>query len=95
MKHADILQLIYVSIDETNRQLPAERRLVKSPGTPLLGEGSVLDSLGLISLVVAFEEALDSACGIRFNLLEEEFLGDVTGPLRDVASLAAFVEART
>jgi D-alanine--poly(phosphoribitol) ligase subunit 2 len=94
MEHADVLQLIYASIDETNRQLPAERRLVKSPQTLLLGEGSVLDSLGLISFIVAFEEALESVRGIRFNLLEEEFLGDATGPLRDVRSLAAFVEAR-
>jgi hypothetical protein len=94
MEHADVLQLIYASLDQTNRQLPAERRVAKTPETALLGERSTLDSLALINFIVAFEEAVEQAQGVRLNLLEEEILGDPAGPLRDVASLAAFVQAR-
>ena len=94
MEHADILKIIYDSLDETNRQLPADGQLEKSADTALLGDGSRLDSLGLIVFLVSFEEALEAAHGLRFNLLEEEFLGDPDGPLRDVRSLAAFVEER-
>ncbi len=94
MEHADIIDLIYASLGETNRQLPADRQLEKSADTPLLGDGSRLDSLGLIIFLVSFEEALERTHGVRFNLLEEEFLGDPDGPLRNVRSLAAFVQER-
>ncbi len=94
MEHTDILRIIYDSVDETNRQLPADGQLEKSLDTALLGDGSRLDSLGLIMFLVSFEEALDAVHGVRFDLLEDEFLSDPEGPLRNVRSLAAFVQER-
>jgi len=92
MEQIDILTLIYASIDETNRQLPVDGRLEKSPDTLLLGDGSQLDSLSLITFVVAFEEALEQTHGARYNLLDEGFLGNPEGPLKSVRTLATFVE---
>lgn len=92
MEETNLLRIIYDSVDETNRQLPADRHLDKNPETVLLGEGSHLDSLGLISFIVSFEEALAAACGLRLNLLEGELLDDPTGPLRDIRSLVAYVQ---
>jgi len=91
MPDKDILDLVYGSIDEINRLLPADRRLEKSLDTALLGEGSELDSLSLINFIVAFEEALEQALGVRCNLLEEECLTDPTGPLKSIGSLVDFV----
>ncbi len=92
MSNKDTLTLVYDCIDELNRQLPAGSRLVKSPDTALLGEGSTLDSLSLINFIVAFEEALQSQRAISCNLLEEACLTDPDGPLRNVRSLVEFVE---
>jgi hypothetical protein len=94
MQHQDILNLAYFSIDETNRQLPAGDRLQKSPDTLLLGEGSGLDSLSLISFIVCFEEALEQAHGVRHNFLEEGFLQDPAGPLKSIGSLVEFIVQR-
>lgn len=91
MQVQEILALAYEAIDEVNRQLPPDNRIEKSPTTPLLGDGSTLDSLSLISFLVAFEEALEEAHGIRHDLLDDRFLGDPSGPLMSIESLAVFI----
>jgi D-alanine--poly(phosphoribitol) ligase subunit 2 len=89
--HPSTVELIvYKCIEELNHQLPAELKLQSSLDTILIGEGGVLDSLGLITLVVSLEEAMVEV-GIHTALLEEEFLVDSEGPLRTVGSLVDLI----
>jgi D-alanine--poly(phosphoribitol) ligase subunit 2 len=58
--------------------------------TPLFGEVGVLDSVGLVSLVVAVEQALEDEQGIRVSLADERALSQQNSPYRTVESLAAY-----
>ena len=49
------LQLIYSAVDEVNGQLPPAARLQKHRDTVLFGDGSALDSLAFVNLLVAVE----------------------------------------
>jgi acyl carrier protein len=94
MQQNDILTLVYRCIDEINRQLPPGGKLDKGLDTPLLGDGSKLDSLSLINFIVAFEEELEQTHRVRYNFLEESFLSNPSGPLNGVRSLVEFVQQR-
>ncbi len=58
--------------------------------TPLFGEVGVLDSVGLVSLVVAVEQALEDELGIRVSLADERALSQRSSPYRSVESLAGY-----
>lgn len=91
----DALDAIYQTIDEVNRQLPSGATLAKSKETVLLGEAGKLDSLGLITLLVSVEDALQSRLGIQITLLEEDALADSSGPYHTVGSLLDWILAKS
>jgi acyl carrier protein len=88
------LELIFDAVDEINGQLPPERRLEKSAGTILLGDGAVLDSLSFISLLVAIEQRVGQANASPVNLLDEVAKGEDATALRTLGTVAAYVVER-
>ncbi len=64
-------RVVYEAIDVVNHQLPRERRLAKSPDTVIVGAGGPLDSLGIVTFVVALEEKASDALGRPVTLLDD------------------------
>ena len=89
-----VINSIYRAVDEVNRQSPSHAQLSKEPTTILLGDGGVLDSLGLINLIVCIEEKIMSEMGTQVILLDEESLANPEGPYRSVESLATWILSR-
>jgi D-alanine--poly(phosphoribitol) ligase subunit 2 len=89
--HKAIQQISFQCIEELNRQLPSEAKLQTSLDTILVGEGGVLDSLGLITFIVSLEEALLEETGSHMALLKEELLVDSEGPFRTVGSMVSWI----
>ena len=58
--------------------------------TVLLGEGGCLDSLGLVTLVVALEEAIEDRYSKVVALADEKAFSEDRSPFRTVGSLALF-----
>ncbi len=58
--------------------------------TPLFGESGVLDSVGLVSLVVAVEQAIEDEQGVQVSLADERALSQQNSPYRTVGSLASY-----
>jgi D-alanine--poly(phosphoribitol) ligase subunit 2 len=87
------LELIYEAIDIVNQQLPSARRLARSPATVIVGPGGSLDSLGIVTFVLALEEHAGEAFGRPVPLLNPEWLGADDGPFRTVDSLLAYLMA--
>lgn len=83
-----ILEVIYRSIDEVNEQQPPDKRVGKSLDTVLLGEGSPLESLGVVNLIVALEQNLELRLGVSASLTDDERLYRSDSPLGTVRSLA-------
>ena len=88
------LLILYHCIDELNRLLPPELRLVKTEATVLVGDGGTLDSLSLISLIVNLEDKVEQATGRRIVVLEEDLLIDPEGAYRSIGSLVDWINAK-
>ena len=88
---SDILQSIYDTVEEVNRQLPNEQQLQRSPDTIIVGDGGVLDSLGVISFLVALEDRLSRETGNTITLLDEEIISKSDGPLKTIGHIEQFI----
>jgi acyl carrier protein len=86
--------IVYDAIDAVNQQLPAAKRLRKSPDTNIIGPGSALDSLAIINLVVAVEEKVADRTGVAVQLLDADMIGG-DSPFRTVDSLARHIAAQS
>ena len=58
--------------------------------TPLVGSQGVLDSLALVSLIVALEQELEDEYGLRVSLADEQALSQRRSPYRTVGTLADY-----
>ena len=58
--------------------------------TPLFGEDGMLDSMGLVSLVIAVEQAIEEQFERRVSLADEKALSQANSPYRTVNSLADY-----
>jgi hypothetical protein len=61
----DIIEIVYAAIDEFNQMQDDDEQLDKNPGTVLFSrpgytEKGVLDSMGIVNLLISIDEALDN-----------------------------------
>lgn len=92
MAYDRAIALVYDAIDVVNHQLPPARRLRKAPETVIVGVGGALDSLGVVTFVLALEEKTADA-GTAVTLLHEEMLVE-DSPLRTVESVSRYLAER-
>ena len=90
----DVLRLVHRAIDELNPQLPPDRRLEKAADSPVFGRAGRLDSLALVNLIVAIEQAIEDDFGVSVALADEKAVSQRSSPFRTVGSLAAYVRER-
>ena len=87
------LQAVYAALDQLNRRRPADRRLPKEPDTLLIGPEGRLDSLALVTFIVAVEEQIEDRFGRRISLTDDAVLSSDNGPMRSVGALALYLQA--
>jgi acyl carrier protein len=84
-------------IMQTAREIATEQGLAPEEALTrearLFGEGGLLDSLALVSLVIAVEQAVADRFGKSVSLADEKALSQHSSPYRTVASLAAYAAA--
>lgn len=91
MLQEQVLKAIYRAIDEVNLLLAEDAQIHKEETTVLLGDGAVVDSLGLINLIVAVEQCVEIDSGQAVMLTQDDALTQPNGPLQTVGSLANHV----
>lgn len=89
-----VTKAIYGAVDDVNKLLPRQSRLVKSPDSVIIGRSGKLDSLGLVNMIVAVESKIRAEFGISINLAEAGVMSQDKGPLRTIGTLANYVTAR-
>jgi acyl carrier protein len=87
----NIVAAIYRAVDWINGELPQDRQLVKAPETRLLGSQSVLDSMHLVSLIIAIEREVEDTFGVALTLADERALSMKESPFRSIQSLADYI----
>ena len=61
-----------------------------SAATALFGRDGILDSMGLVSLLISVEQALEDKYAVRISLADEKALSQAHSPYRTVSSLAEY-----
>ena len=72
--------------DQENADLPGSLNVE----TPLFGKRGIFDSLGVVSLVLAVEEAIREEHGEEDSLADERAMSQERSPFRTVGSLADY-----
>lgn len=87
----EISDLVLRAIERVNMARKPEARLAVSPDAPLFGDGSPLDSLGLVSLLIDVEEALQDR-GMQVTLSDARAMSQSNSPFRSVPALVAYIQ---
>lgn len=83
-----VFRLIYGVIERLNEQRKPDERIKRNADSVLMGSGGSLDSLGLVNLIVATEEAVEQEFGTPITLSENMEYGDERSPFHTINSLA-------
>lgn len=65
-----------------------------SEDTVLFGKNGALDSMGLVTLIVAVEQAIEDRFDASAGLADEKAMSQARSPYRSVASLADYAVAQ-
>jgi D-alanine--poly(phosphoribitol) ligase subunit 2 len=85
-----LISLIKEALQELNEQPEIKSIADSGNETPLFGQNGILDSLGLVSLVVAVEQAIEDEFGVSVSLADEKAMSQRNSPYRTIGSLAEY-----
>lgn len=85
-----ILQTIFDVVEEINMELPKEQLMEKSEDFVLFGRSSKLDSLGLVTFIVAIEQKFQEDLGVVITLADERALSQKRSPFATIGTLADY-----
>lgn len=86
-----VIQAIFSAVDEVNQQLPKEYRLEKSTETILFGRSGGLDSLGLVTMIVAAEQKIEEEFGVAIMLAGQKVMSQQNSPFQTIGTLVNYV----
>jgi len=86
----ELIALIIKVAGELNDQEEIELSDRLEPNTRLFGRDGLLDSMGLVALVIAVEQAIEEKYSVIVALADERALSQAKSPYRTVASLADY-----
>lgn len=87
-----MLNLVVKAVEE---QLQAANQKITgriNAETPLLGAGRVVDSIGLVTLIVDVENRVAEEVGKSISLMDDRAMSQSKSPFRTVGSLAEYLQ---
>ncbi len=87
-----ILDIIISQAKELNEQLTNKISVEQGADAPLFGRGGVLDSIALVTLVVAVEQAIEDEFDTALTIADEKAMSQKVSPFRTVGSLSEYVQ---
>ena len=93
MTETEISDLVLRAVRNINESRTPGTQLQVTPEAPLFGPDSPLDSLGLVSLLIDIEDALQDR-DLSVNLSDEKAMSQSRSPFRSVPALVAYIQQR-
>lgn len=90
----DVAEMIFNAVDEINELLPPEQQLEKSADTVLFGGEGKLDSLGLVTFIVAVEQKITETFNASLTLADEKAMSMRNSPFRTIGTLSEYIQQR-
>jgi hypothetical protein len=85
MTHSQIVSLIVERLRDLDAVLLGRLHLDASQETRLFGPQGILDSMGLVALIVDVEEAIADQTGVAITLGDDRAVSQSSSPFRTVA----------
>lgn len=88
---AQILDIVLTEL----KGMPSRPGVPKEPlgeGTGLFGKRGLLDSIGLVSLLIAVEQAVEDAFNVSITIVSEKAMSQERSPFRTIGSLVDWVD---
>lgn len=85
-----IIAAVFNAVDEAN-EASESIKLKKSLDQPLYGEEGALDSLGVVNLIVAVEEAIEDEHNVTITLADERAMSQKRSPFRSIETLVDYI----
>ena len=89
--HEKLLNIIVNMVEEINSQRSDKVLIEKGIRAPLYGEDGPLDSLALVSLIVAVEQEIEDEFLLTVTLADEKAMSSKNSPFRTVGTLVEHV----
>ncbi|HET7541719.1 MAG TPA: hypothetical protein VFK05_17715 [Polyangiaceae bacterium] len=87
------LNIVYASIQEVFAQTGLDAPAALNEDTVLVGKDAVLDSLGVVSLIVEVEQRVEGEHGASVTLANDKAMSQRNSPFRTVGVLTDHVVA--
>ena len=87
-----IKNIVLESIEEIFKEKNPADALPHGEEIKIFGDGGVLDSIGLVSLIVVVEERIENEFGVDVMLSNEKALSQKRSPFLTDKTLASYVE---
>ncbi len=84
------LEAVQNAAREINLSLPEDEQVSTDPDAVLFGEGSALDSMGLVNVVMAAEQYVSDEIGEDIVLASEAAMSRKRSPYRSLRALAEY-----
>ena len=91
-RHEKIGHMLFSVIDELNQLRPADEHLEKKLDSPLAGDDGVLDSAGLINLIVLAEQKTAEELGRPILLTDDRTMSQVKEVFATLGTLADYIQ---
>ena len=88
----EIIKLIQKIVEDQNPTLPRPVEISQGPEAGLYGPSGVLDSLGLVRLIVEIEAAVEDQFGTAVILANDRAMSQKHSPFLTVGTLATYIE---
>jgi acyl carrier protein len=89
-----VTALVYRAVDEINAERTDNQQLDKNPATVLFGSQATIDSMALVSFIVAVEEQLFDELGLSMTLADDKAMSMERSPFKTLATLIDYVQSR-
>ncbi|MEH7011470.1 acyl carrier protein [Neobacillus niacini] len=86
-----ISKIVLTTIEEFNSTFEQNIPVELMECTPLYGKEGVLDSLGLVSLIVMIEQAIEDELEVSLILADEKAMSQKTSPFLKVSLLVDYI----
>lgn len=88
--NSEVISVILKTLQDLHGQQDIHITQPLTDKTPLFGQEGILDSLGLVTLVVAVEQAIEDELGVSISLADEKAMSQRHSPYRTIGALAEY-----
>ncbi len=91
MNKQEITAIVIYQVEQINDTFPESQKIIVNENTVLFGNGSSIDSLSLVSVIVDLEVLFSDEHGFDISLTDDRAMTREISPFDSVASLVDFI----